>query len=263
MTECSQPNLAATGKLKKQFAVRSGDFDISANWIKDKQLINAHVDLVEAPSGRALDLCCGTGQIGQAFKQKGWDVWGLDLCPEMVQASSRHFRALEGEAEKLPFKPGSFNLITCRQTFQFLNIQEVLSGISKVLAPQGVFIVSLTVPFSDQDRDWLYEIHRVKQPLLLKFYTTEDLIEKLKESGFSVQESRTLTVRESINRWMDYAPELNSQIRKKVLSMIENAPAEYKRLHRVEVINGEVFEDWNWVIFKTVFSQNNIITNRT
>jgi ubiquinone/menaquinone biosynthesis C-methylase UbiE len=167
--------------------------------------------------------------------------------------SSRYFPALEGEAEKIPFKPNSFKLVTCRQTFQFLDIKKVLSGISKILAPQGIFIVSLTVPFSDIDKDWLYEIHRVKQPLLLKFYNAEVLINKLKEAGFLIQESYALTVRESINRWMKYSPELNSQIRQKVISMIGNAPEAYKQLHRVDVVDGETFEDWNWIILKTVF----------
>jgi ubiquinone/menaquinone biosynthesis C-methylase UbiE len=240
-------------KLKEQFSIRSSEFDISANWVKDKRLINAHVDLAGKPSGKALDLCCGTGQIGRALKQKGWDVSGLDICRDMARASARYFPCLEGAAEKIPFRSVSFRLVACRQTFQFLDIKNALSGIARVLAPQGVFIVSLTVPFSDADRNWLYEIHRVKQPLLLKFYTAGGLINELKEAGFSVKESRTLIVRESINRWMDHAPELNPQIREKVMSMVKDAPPEYKKLHRVEVVNGEIFEDWNWVIFKTVF----------
>ena len=58
-------------------------------------------------------------------------------------------------------------------------------------------------------------------------------------------------MRESINRWMNYAPELDLNIREKVISMIKHAHAAYKKIHRVEVVNGEVFEDWNWAILKT------------
>lgn len=250
---CKHPDLGVAEKLKQQFTIRSQKFDISANWVKDKQLISAHTDLAGKPLGKALDLCCGTGQIGQALKQKGWNVNGLDICRKMVRASSCHFPTLEGEAEKIPFKPGSFHLVTCRQTFQFLDAEEVLSGVSRILAPQGIFIVSLTVPFSDADKDWLYEIHRVKQPLLLKFYTAEDLTNELKRAGFLIKESCALTVRESINRWMDYSPELSLQERKKILFMIKNAPAKYKQLHCVDIVDGEIFENWNWVIFKTIF----------
>lgn len=246
-------DLSITGKLKKQFNIRCREFDISANWVTDKQLIHAHMELAGRPSGRALDLCCGTGQMGQALKQKGWDVRGLDLCGKMAEASSYFFPALEGKAEKIPFKTGSFSLVVCRQTFQFLNIKDVLSEVSRILVPGGILIVSLTVPFSGIDKPWLQEIHRVKQPLLLKFYTAEDLINELKEAGFLILENRRLRVRESINRWMDHAPELDLKIRQKVLSMIGNAPEEYRQLHHVDNVNGEIFEDWNWVILKTAF----------
>jgi len=245
-----------TNKLKEQFALRSDVFDESANWITDKELIRAHIDLAGKPSGRALDLCCGTGQIGRSLKAQGWDVRGLDICEGMVEISSRYFPVSQGAAEKITFESNYFHLVVCRQTFQFLNAREVLSEIARVLEPNGIFILSLTVPFCDIDYDWLYEIHRIKQPLLLKFYTAEELVKKLESESFSIEGTRTLTIRESITRWMQHAPELSQAVQKKVLSMVENAPPAYKKLHNVEIINGEVLEDWNWVIFKAVFHEN-------
>ncbi|MEK7678691.1 MAG: hypothetical protein AAB356_00730, partial [Deltaproteobacteria bacterium] len=112
------------------------------------------------------------------------------------------------------------------------------------------FIISLTVPFSEEDRDWLSEIHSVKQPLLLKFYTSAGLLHELGRAGFPVTETKTLKVRESINNWMAHAPELLSEVKNKVISMVGEAPAAYKKLHNVETVRGEVFEDWNWVVFK-------------
>lgn len=241
----------AAERIKRQFAVRSPEFDISAKWVADKELVRAHTDLAGAPSGRALDLCCGTGQIGRALKGKGWDVHGLDICRDMLRISSRYFPVTEGSAEEMPFQPGFFRLVACRQTLQFLDIKKVLSGTAKILAPRGTFIVSLTVPFSQEDKDWLYEIHRAKQPLLLRFYTAADLVKQLQEEGFLVRESRTLRVRESVDRWMSCAPELSAPARKKVISMVKDAPPAYKRLHRVRVAGKKVFEDWNWVILKT------------
>jgi len=242
-------------KLKEQFATRSSTFDDSANWITDNNLIRVHTDLAGKPRGKALDLCCGTGRIGRALSSKGWDVKGLDLCGSMAGISSRYFPVSEGSAEKMPFESKSFHLVVCRQTFQFLNTSQVLSEVSRVLAPQGVFIVSLTVPFSDDDRDWLYKIHRCKQPLLLKFYTAEDLITDLTRAGFEIKTTRTCTVRESVNRWMEYAPELSQSVRDSVVSMVRNAPPSYKKKRRVEVADGEVLEDWNWIVLKTVLSK--------
>lgn len=241
------------GSLKKQFGVRSRDFDVSANWITDKQLLGVEMDLAGEPSGQALDLCCGTGQNGRALQGRGWTVRGLDICEDMAKTASRHFPVSVGTAEKMPFKDNSFGLVVCRQTFQFLNARQALSEIARVLAPKGCFILSQTVPFSDVDKDWLYEIHRVKQALLLTFYTQQGLMDELTKAKFIVDECRSLTVRESITQWMRYAPELSVDIKDKVLSMVKDAPADYKKLHHCEVINGEVFEDWHWVVLKASF----------
>lgn len=243
-------------KLKEQFAVRSAEFDISANWVTDAQLIGAHTELAGKPSGKALDLCCGTGQIGRSLVSIGWDVRGLDICSHMVKISSHYFPVSEGKAEKMPFESNFFQLVVCRQTFQFLNIKEVLSEITRVLIPQGIFILSLTVPFSREDKSWLYKIHRIKQPLLLKFYTARDLIEELKKAGFSIREIKALKVRESATKWMRHAPELSQKTKEKVIAAIENAPAVYKKLHNVEVKNREVLEDWNWVVLKAFLSKS-------
>lgn len=242
-------------KIKNQFNIRSKDFDTSANWISNEKLVQAHVELAGKPSGEALDLCCGTGQMGRALKEKGWNIKGLDISENMIEISTSYFPVFQGKADDIPFESARFKLVVCRQSFQFLNAKKVLSEIARVLMLEGIFILSLTVPFSSIDRDWLFRIHNTKQPLLLKFYTFEDLIDELKQAGFSVEETKKLKVRESITRWMNYAPELPRNIRDKVCSMIQNAPTAYKKLHRVEIVNGKIFEDWNWVVIKTIFNK--------
>lgn len=243
-------------KLKKQFGIRSANFDISASWVTDKMLIRAHTDLAGRVIGRALDLCCGTGQIGRALRAMGWDVQGLDICKQMIKVSSRYFPVLEGKAEKMPFESSTFELIACRQTFQFLDIKKVLSEIARLLSPRGSFILSLTVPFSSKDSRWLCKVHRIKQPLLLKFYTAQDLIKELEKAGFLIGKTKFIKVRESVTRWMKYAPELSSRVKKEVIAAIENSPAAYRQLHNVRIKSGEVFEDWNWMVLKASFPKN-------
>lgn len=240
-------------KIVKQFDLRSDVFNISASWITDKNLIQAHVDLAGNVHGEALDLCCGTGQIGRALKNKGWKVTGLDISENMMGISSNYFDVSQGKAEKMPFESNRFHLVVCRQSFQFLDIEAVLSEIKRVLVPEGILVLSLTVPFSEIDAGWLYEIHRKKQPLLLKFYTADTLLDELKKSGLVIDKTKTLTVRESINKWMEYAPELSPEIKFQVCSMVRNAPDTYKKLHQVVVDNGEILENWNWIIIKARF----------
>lgn len=240
-------------QIVRQFDLRSDVFNVSASWITDKNLIKAHVDLAGKPHGEALDLCCGTGQIGRALKNNGWKVTGLDISESMVGISSDFFDVSQGKADNMPFESNRFHLVVCRQSFQFLDMEAVISEIKRVLTPEGFFVLSLTVPFSDVDAGWLYEIHRIKQPLLLKFYTTDTLLAELKKFGLVIDKTKTLTVKESINKWMEYAPELSPEVKNKVCSMVQNAPDAYKRLHKVIVDNGEILEDWNWIIIKARF----------
>jgi len=168
----------------------------------------------------------------------------------MTSISSRYFPVVQGNAGRLPFAGDSFRLSVCRQTFQFLDARKVLAEISRVLVPGGIFILSLTVPFSEQDREWLRKIHTFKQDLLLKFYTQEDLAGELSRAGYRILETVNLRVRESVTGWMRNAPELRRGRGTAVVSLVKNAPIRYKRLHRVKEKNGDVSEDWNWVIFK-------------
>ncbi len=235
-------------RLEEQFRLRSAGFDGSANWITEPSLLRHHVELAGKPAGRALELCCGTGQVGRALAAAGWEVNGLDLSPEMAAISGKYFPVSLGRAEAMPFPDASFGLVVCRQSFQFLEARDALAEITRVLRPGGRFVVSLTVPFSEADSRWLGVVHRIKQPLLKVFYTRESLLSALREAGFSLEETRTMTVRESVTRWMRCAPELSPGTRARVIRSVKDSPPEYRKARNVEERGGEVFEDWNWMI---------------
>jgi ubiquinone/menaquinone biosynthesis C-methylase UbiE len=166
----------------------------------------------------------------------------------MVSIASRYFPAVEGKAEKIPLETASVGLVVCRQTFQFLQAQDALAEIGRVLAPGGKLIISLTVPFSAEDYPWLYEIHRIKQPLLRTFYNEKTLTAEIERAGFTCREVRRMEVRESINRWMRFAPELSEDVKRRVIEAVANSPEPYRSMHNVAGRDGEVFEDWHWVV---------------
>jgi len=77
------------------------------------------------PGSRALDLCCGTGDIALALARAGAETTGLDFSPQMLEAAElrwqkiphaqfeiRNLKFLQGDAQQLPFPENSFDIVT-------------------------------------------------------------------------------------------------------------------------------------------------------
>jgi len=238
-------------KVIDQFSKRAGTYSASANWIGDRSLIQAHIDAAAAKQGgAALEICCGTGMVGRSFRAAGWQINGVDLTRGMAEEANRYFPCICTPAESIPFLDGSFDVVVLRQAYFLLDDgQKVLAEVSRLLKPEGIFILSQTVPFSAEDKSWLEHIHRIKQFQLKEFFTAETLAAELEKEYFAIATTSSLTVRENISRWMAAAPELSPEKQAEVCSLIANAPEPYRSIHKVDVVDGEVFEDWNWVIF--------------
>ena len=104
-------------------------------------------DLV-IPSGGpldALDAGCGTGFLSLELAARGHRVSGIDFAPAMLAAARRkaaaqrlsvHFE--EGDAEQLPFPPGSFDLVISRHVLWTLPHPEAaIDEWIRVLRPGG------------------------------------------------------------------------------------------------------------------------------
>ena len=237
-------------KILRQFGLRAPTFERSARWITDAKLAAAHVAAAGKP-GKGIAICCGTGVVGKLLTEAGWDMLGVDITPEMVQESSKHFPAIVANAENIPVAAGSFDLAIMRQAYFLLgNGPKVLQEIRRVLKPGGLFVLSQTVPFSEVDTPWLRKVHETKQKEMVRFFTAQDLEDELKQNGFEVQGKDFVSVRESVSQWMNNAPEMEPERRKAVCDLVVNSPTEYQELRNVEVTDGEIIENWNWVIFR-------------
>jgi demethylmenaquinone methyltransferase / 2-methoxy-6-polyprenyl-1,4-benzoquinol methylase len=100
------------------------------------------------PTARVLDLCCGTGDLALAFRKEapvGAEIIGSDFVPEMLERARAKAVALgavitfvEADALALPFKDGSFDLVSCSFGFRNLaNYERGMLEIFRVLRPGG------------------------------------------------------------------------------------------------------------------------------
>ena len=74
------------------------------------------------PADRALDLCCGTGDIAFALALAGAETTGLDFSAQMLAVAAQrqsslksqisNLKFLQGDAQQLPFPENSFDVVT-------------------------------------------------------------------------------------------------------------------------------------------------------
>jgi demethylmenaquinone methyltransferase/2-methoxy-6-polyprenyl-1,4-benzoquinol methylase len=96
------------------------------------------------PGARALDLCCGTGDVLVALENHGAWIAGSDFCHPMLLEARRKGKSplFEADALKLPLKNDSLDLITCAFGFRNLaNYDQGLEEFLRVLKPGGVVAI--------------------------------------------------------------------------------------------------------------------------
>jgi SAM-dependent methyltransferase len=102
------------------------------------------------PGDRALDLCCGTGDIAFALARRGAETTGLDFSEnarsrrrapfEISQNSNLKF--MQGDAQQLPFPDNSFDIVTVGYGLRNLTSWERgLDEMSRVARPGARLIV--------------------------------------------------------------------------------------------------------------------------
>jgi len=100
------------------------------------------------PGTKALDVCCGTGDIAFALAGRGADVTGLDFSAEMLAVAvgrgktAKSVQFTRGDAQKLPFSDNSFDAVTVGYGLRNLADWRVgLAEMARVLKSDGRLVV--------------------------------------------------------------------------------------------------------------------------
>jgi SAM-dependent methyltransferase len=103
--------------------------------------------------GVTLDLCCGAGRHSIPLSSYG-DIISLDLSRDLLSTlktrGGKNVNPIRGDVRKLPFKEESFNnVINVFTSFGYFGDEEnelVLQEISRILKPQGIFVLDMANP---------------------------------------------------------------------------------------------------------------------
>jgi len=152
------PGEPRAAKVNDLFAAIARRYDL----LNDLQSFGLHrrwkrrvAELAAAETGaRALDLCCGTGDIAFALAHRGAETIGLDFSPQMLEVAAARSRKsevgsrkrnpqfMQGDALQIPFPDNSFDIVTVGYGLRNLaNWERGLDEMFRVARPGARIIV--------------------------------------------------------------------------------------------------------------------------
>jgi SAM-dependent methyltransferase len=114
----------------------------------DRELLDAFARAVR-DRGRVCDLGCGPGHVARYLKERGVDVFGVDLSPQMVDVAARLNPGIafeQGDMLTLDLRAGTLGGIVAFYSLIHLSrasVAPALREIRRVLAPGGLLLVSI------------------------------------------------------------------------------------------------------------------------
>ena len=162
------------------------------DWFKKNEYayqseINAIKDILPNFSN-GIEIGVGSGKFALPLGIK----FGVEPSVEMRKiAESRGIRVVEGVAENLPLENESFDLVLMVTTLCFLDdASKAFSEVYRILKPEGFFINGFVDKNSMIGK--IYQQYKTKSIFykIAVFYSTEEVIFLLKETGFKNIEFR-------------------------------------------------------------------------
>ncbi|WAH34995.1 class I SAM-dependent methyltransferase [Alicyclobacillus dauci] len=135
-----------------------------------KQITELWLQSVTIPAGASvLDVGCGNGATA-CLAAKRWhaDVTALDLRKRMVENTKRRavregvrLKAIQGSAESLPFRDGTFDFLICESVLVFVRPEQALHEFQRVLKPGGQVVDVEMMTLGPVTQEWRNRVKSV------------------------------------------------------------------------------------------------------
>lgn len=234
------------------FSKRARLYNASARWVRDSGLISK-IKRAAGPLRNAalLDLAVGTGAIAGAFKGKAGLVVGVDICAAMsAKAAGSVDLLVYSRAEKMPFADGSFDVCTCRQGLQFMDLDKTLAEVRRVLRPGGRAVLCHLTSYGGDDDGSSFLIQKLRNPARRNFFSPGDL-GRMAGRFFSRVTTLEHITRESVGNWIANGA-ISSAAQDKILGVYRTAPAGFRKTHKVVFKGGDVLDSMRMEIITAI-----------
>jgi len=137
-------------------------------------------------SGLGLEVGVGSGRFAAQLGIR----CGIDpSSPLAKMAKSRGVEVVIGVGEHLPYRSGSFDHAVMMTVICFLDdMHGVLLEVFRVLAPSGIIVLGFIERDGEIFRHYYAEPEKGRFLRHARFYSTDEVIQELREAGFSIVE---------------------------------------------------------------------------
>lgn len=118
---------------------------VRVGYARRKLFDELHID---SAGKKALEVGCGGGILSEEIARMGFDTTGIDPSEPSLEIARNHARVSgltinydKGSGEALPYADTSLDVVFCCDVLEHVrNLPKVISEISRVLKPGGVFL---------------------------------------------------------------------------------------------------------------------------
>ena len=184
-------------------------------------------------SDRVLDVATGGGHTALAFAGVARRVVASDLTEPMLQAARGHLQArgaanvafVAGDAGALPFRDGSFDVVTCRTAaHHFADVGAAVRQIYRVLRPGGSLLLQDILGHDDSEVSaFILEVEKRRDPSHVRSYRTVEWKAFLRAAGLTVMEDFVIWKAREWDEWTGRM-RMSAEARRELETFVRQAP---------------------------------------
>lgn len=198
-----------------------------ASRLGNPELLSIILDLAKGTGARTvLDVGSGCGDLVARFWKEGIPATGLELCPSLIERARSKVPPeaplIQGDAHKLTFPDGAFELVTCVLVLHYLeHPKTALFEACRVLKSGVWIILADRVASADPALRAVQErIERLRNPAVQRILTPRELEADLEQAGFTVVQRRSYEDTVALESWLSGTPPDRANLIREELSRL-------------------------------------------
>ncbi len=168
-----------------------------------------------APDTRALEVATGPGHVAMALAPRCREVVGIDLTSAPLKIAERlsrerginNVRFQLGEADKLGFKDGEFDIVVCRFAFHHFEHPEVILGEMARVCRRGgtVAVEDLFTSENPARADYCNRIEQLRDTSHTAALPLSELAAMMGRAGLDVERLYSDRIESNVAEWLKSA----------------------------------------------------------